>query len=249
MFFDQGDWAVRCEWGEAGLRALAPDADAVVIVDVLSFTTGVDVALSRGAQVLPYRWRDDSALAFAERYGALVASRERRFASGFSLSPTSLLGLEAGMKLVLPSPNGATLCAMAEELLPERVFAACLRNAGEVGAFVSQHFKRLLVVPAGERWADGSLRPALEDWLGAGAVIANLPGRLSPEATAAKQAFHSALGDLKATVQACSSGRELTERGFATDVALACELNVSRVVPQLMNGVFSAATSAPTSSR
>lgn len=242
MFYDQANWAVRCEWGQEGVRALAPLVDAVVIVDVLSFTTCLDVALSRGASVLPYRWKDDSALIFAEWQGALVASRERRFAGGFSLSPTSLLGLEAGMKLVLPSPNGAALCALAEELRPGRVFAACLRNAAAVGTYVQRHFARVLVVPAGERWPDGSLRPALEDWLAAGAVIAALPGSLAPEAALAQQAFQHARANLSEVVEQCSSGRELLERGFARDVALATELNVSQNIPYLQSGGFQAAT-------
>lgn len=240
MFYDQTPYAVRCEWGEQGLRHLAPAADAVVIVDVLSFTTCVDVALSRGAEVWPYRWRDGSALAFAEAQGALLASHERRFTGGFSLSPTSLLRLPTGSRLVLPSPNGATLCAIAEELAPGRVFTACLRNASAVGAFLGQHFGQVLVIPAGERWPDGSLRPALEDWLGAGAVIAALGLTNSPEAQAAANAFRDSASDLPAVLKALSSGRELTLRGFAADVGLAAALDVSQTVPHLQGGVLRA---------
>lgn len=238
MFYDQNGWAVRCEWGEQGVLQLAPLADAVVIVDVLSFTTCVDVALSRGADVLPYRWRDDSVDDFAARHGAIAASRRRRFEGGFSLSPTSLLQLEPGMKLVLPSPNGATLCALAQEMTEGQVYVACLRNAQTVGEHVARRHKRVLVVPAGERWPDGSLRPALEDWLGAGAAISAMSGTLSPEAHAATEAFHTAQPRLADVVNTCSSGRELIERGFEQDVALAAELGSSKILPQLMNGIF-----------
>lgn len=238
MFWDQAQGAVRCEWGEPGVRHLGPQVDAVVIVDVLSFSTCVDVALGRGAGVLPFRWRDERAAAFAAARGARLASHTRRFTGGPSLSPTSLLALEAGERLVLPSPNGGALCALAEELRPGHVYAACLRNAAAVAAHLRGRYARVLIVPAGERWPDGTLRPALEDWLGAGAVISALGGAGSPEAQAAAQAFRDAQASLPEVVGGCSSGRELRERGFGADVALAAQVNVSLCVPRLQTGEF-----------
>ena len=38
MYFDQGSFDIRCEWGMEGLQELLPDSRAVVIVDVLSFS-------------------------------------------------------------------------------------------------------------------------------------------------------------------------------------------------------------------
>ena len=236
MFFDQEPWAVRCEWGEAAVRQLAPWCAAVVIVDVLSFSTCVDVAVSRGAGVLPYRWRDDSAAEFARERGALLASPERRFAGGYSLSPTSLTTLPSGARLVLPSPNGATLSALAAES-GAAVFAACLRNVQAVADHLRPRFPSVLVVPAGERWPDGSLRPALEDWLGAGALVRALGLAASPEAEAAARAW-DAMTDLPAPLRACASGRELIERGFVPDLDVAAGLNVSHAVPELRNGVY-----------
>jgi 2-phosphosulfolactate phosphatase len=60
VFTNQSRFAVRFEWGERGLEAVGPGSAVIVVVDVLSFCTSVDVAAARGAQVLPYRWRDDS---------------------------------------------------------------------------------------------------------------------------------------------------------------------------------------------
>ncbi|GMA16531.1 phosphosulfolactate phosphohydrolase [Deinococcus metallilatus] len=239
-FWEQHGFDVRLEWGEAGVRHLAPQAEAVVIVDVLSFSTCVDVGVSRGAAVLPYRWRERRAATFAAEHGALLAGE--RAAGGPSLSPASLLKLPPGTRLVLPSPNGATLCAWAQEGSGAAVFAACLRNAGAVGAFLRGRFRRVLVVPAGERWPDGSLRPALEDALGAGAVVDALCRSAglspSPEAQGARTAFLALWERLPEMLRTCASGAELVDRGFAEDVTLAAELNVSGGVPVLQGGVF-----------
>ena len=84
----QAGFDVRCEWGLRGIEALAPTSDVVVVVDVLSFTTCVEVATANGATVLPYRFKDDTASAFAARSRALLASS--RDGRGYSLSPASL---------------------------------------------------------------------------------------------------------------------------------------------------------------
>ena len=157
MFFDQREFDVRCDWGAAGLRQLAATSDAIVIVDVLSFATCVDIAVGNGASVYPYQWRDASAVAYAQSLGAVLASGRRQRPLGYSLSPASLLYIPAGTRLVLPSPNGATL-SLATGQLP--TFAGCLRNARAVAQALQRYGRRIGVVPAGERWEDGSLRPA-----------------------------------------------------------------------------------------
>ena len=58
MIFDQAEFEVRCEWGLRGLKELAPVSDIVVIVDVLSFSTALDVATARGGIVFPH-FRND----------------------------------------------------------------------------------------------------------------------------------------------------------------------------------------------
>ncbi|HET6341060.1 MAG TPA: 2-phosphosulfolactate phosphatase, partial [Gemmatimonadota bacterium] len=104
--------------------------------------------------------------------------------------------------------------------------------------------KRITVVPAGEQWPDGSLRPAIEDVVGAGAIIRQLEGRLSPEAKVAVAAFESLSDSLQETMLSCSSGRELSERGFAVDVELAAQLDVSEIVPVLEGEAFVATKTA-----
>lgn len=242
-YTDQSPFDARFEWGQDGLRSLGPDAAVVVIVDVLSFTTAVDVAIRRGATVFPYRWRQDSAMSFAESRGALLAVNRRNVdkANPYSLSPESLLKLPPATNIVLPSPNGSTLSAIASEF-DAAVFAGCLRNATSVAAACRAIAGPIAVIAAGERWEDvgsGSLRPALEDLIGAGAILdAFQPSNPSPEASAAIAAFQNARDQLQEQLLACASGRELVEIGYQRDVEIAAALNASSTAPRLQNGAF-----------
>jgi 2-phosphosulfolactate phosphatase len=100
------------------------------------------------------------------------------------------------------------------------------------------------VIAAAARWQDGSLRPAFEDLLGAGAVIAALAdagcSSVSPEAVVARVCVHTAA--IPVAVTDCASGRELLAYGFAEDVAIATEIDASTTVPVLTDEAFVAAT-------
>jgi len=91
----------------------------------------------------------------------------------------------------------------------------------------------ITVIASGERWPDGSLRPSLEDLLGAGAILAGMTGKPSPEARAAIAAFRDAARDLSEVLSQCASGRELIQRGGQADVGYAAQLNASTTVPVL----------------
>jgi 2-phosphosulfolactate phosphatase len=240
----QDGFDVRFDWGPNGLRALAPVAAVVVVVDVLSFTTSVSIAVGRGAEVLPYRWQDERAPAFAEEHGAVLAAR--RTGEGgvpWSLSPSTLVDLPAGTRLVLPSPNGSALSFAARDAGATAVLAGCLRNAGAVAAAATRLAGGgpIVVLAAGERWRGqtGSLRPGFEDLVGAGAIANALPGALvrSPEAAAAEAAFAS-VADLAEVLHACAGGRELTHQGRPQDVDLAAALDVESTAPLLAEAAY-----------
>ena len=161
----QSGYRVRLEWGLSGARAVLPGVDHAVVVDVLSFTTAVTVAVDRGIAVLPCRWRDASAASYAEARGAVLARgrREALADGGPSLSPRSLLDLEGVERLVLPSPNGATVTLGLAEA-GAAVVAASLRNASVVAAWLAERLGSggaVALVAAGERWPDGSLRSTM----------------------------------------------------------------------------------------
>jgi 2-phosphosulfolactate phosphatase len=235
MFFDQQEFDIRCEWGERGVAVLAPISDAVIIVDVLSFSTSVDIAVQRGASVFPYRWGDERAPTFAQSVHAELAD-PKRTQGKYSLSPQSLLHIQPGTRIVMPSPNGATLTLAAK---PTPVLAGCLRNARAVASAAKKYGSRVGVIPAGERWKDDhSLRPSFEDLIGAGAIISHLTGSLSPEAISAVASFREASYELGKYLCQCSSGKELAERGFAEDVQLAAQLDASECAPTFNGDAF-----------
>ncbi len=251
--FDQQPYRVRLDWGPVGGEAVAAGATFAVVVDVLSFTTTLSVAADLGIEVLPFPWKDESAAAYARAHGAALAvgrlEAARHAGGAVSLSPVSLRSAGGPGRIVLPSPNGSTTSFLLRDS-GARVVGAALRNATAVarwlaGRLLADPHASVAVVAAGERWPDGSLRPCLEDHLGAGAVLAGLQDAgvapLSPEAAAAAAAYRHTVPRLRETVLACASGRELAERGFGADVEVASEVDSSVSVPVLRGGSFTEA--------
>ncbi len=218
MFAQEG-YQLKLEWGPEGVEVLR-GCDVLIVVDVLSFTTSVDLVVGNGGQVRPSRWKP--------RNG--------------TLRPASLV--DATGLVELPSPNGSNLCALAAET-GAHVLAACLRNALAVAKRAQELGETIGVIPGGERWGlnmagvgetFGPLRPCVEDYLGAGAVLAALSGDASPEAQLAATAFQNT--DVAAAVRSCGSGQELIGHGHAADVELAVRIGVSNAVPVLVDGIL-----------
>ena len=84
-YFNQNRFSVRCEWGVRGITTLGSESDVIIIVDVLSFSTCVDVAVGNGALIYPYPWRDESAQRFAAERQALLAGARQRDSTSYSL--------------------------------------------------------------------------------------------------------------------------------------------------------------------
>ena len=248
----QDDYAIRFEWGAVGARHLANLGDVVIVVDVLSFSTTVSVAMDRGMRVFPTG--EASQLPLPEAPVA-VRREDMDAAHPYSLSPAALRSAPAVPVLVLPSPNGS---ALARDMVGRGavVLAGCPRNA-QATAVAAKRAARgtdpagqrrrpenaVLVVAAGERWPDGSLRPAVEDLWGAGAIIDALlrsgvpETSCSPEALAALAAWR-ALPDLDTALLSSASGRELVQRGYVDDVRVAAEVDTSALAALYGDGSF-----------
>jgi 2-phosphosulfolactate phosphatase len=235
----------RFDWGLAGAAELGRSCAVLVVVDVLSFTTALDVAVGRGIRVHPFPWNDQAA-AYADRIGAAVAVGRKALSptNPWSLSPASLVRAPAVNDLVLPSPNGSAICAAAGAT-GTPVVAACLRNARAVVQWLRWSGyggvdRPVGVIASGERWPDGTLRPCVEDLLGAATILDGLtdaPGGLSVEAAVTLAALAS-VPDPPAAIRGCVSGRELLARGFGDDVDVAVAVDVSPTVPMIVHGAF-----------
>lgn len=241
---------IRLEWGPTGAAAVTADADVVVVVDVLSFTTTLSIATRRGTRVLPFRWKDDRAAAYAaaQRATLAVGRFEARHLDDPppSLSPAQLLTSRYVDRLVLPSPNGSTICAAVRDAgTGASVVGASLRNRAAVARWLLSRLAEgatVAVVASGERWPDDTLRPAVEDLWGAGAVLdlvlADAEVPVSVEARHAVAAWQAVAVRIGTELEGCASGQELVDAGFGADVAAAAEVDADDVVPVLTDDGF-----------
>lgn len=249
--FDQHGYRARLDWGRRGAREAALRRDVVVIVDVMSFSTTVATAARYGAFVYPCA-EDDDAGAIARRVDGEVAVHRSEVPERgrFSLSPLTFVDAEAGARVVVPSPNGATCARLARDA--PYVFAAAIVNAAAVAKAVRgilrETERAVTVIACGERWhapsEEGALRFAIEDYLGAGAVLSKLGHPLSPEAQACARAFDACAGDLTNMLLECGSGRELRARGYETEVLFDAHLDGIDVAPELRGDRFAPFTTA-----
>jgi 2-phosphosulfolactate phosphatase len=182
--------------------------------------------------------------ALAERVGGEVASHSLRpydsVPHRFTLSPHSYVGVKAGTRVVLPSPNGSTCCQYGARAAA--LFVGALVNAEAVGGAVSYLLTaagqlNATILACGERWRDpdeeGVMRFALEDYLGAGAVLSTLLFPQTIEAQACAATFQAMQDRLEAALWECESGQELRAKGLGEDVRYAARLNILTTAPML----------------
>ncbi len=223
---------INLDWKPAGVTKAAERGDVIVIVDTLSFSTTVATAVSNGAMIYPCFPTDDPA-SLALSHDAKVAIK-RGEVSGedqFSLSPDSFSNIKPGTRVILPSPNGAVCCRSAVKA--QSVFVGTIVNASATAEAISKLINRenlsVTIIACGEREAygvdSGEIRFALEDYLGAGAIISELEFAKSAEAMVCEKAFLAVRDDLEKIIRECQSGQELVERGYDKDVSIASDIN------------------------
>lgn len=249
FIFNQSPYVCRVEWGKRGAREAAEREDIVILVDVLSFSSTVISALRYGAIIYPYPPHLDGKN-YAETIGAeyILGRSEAAKMGKPTLSPVSFNQAHSNKKYVLSSLNGA-FCTWIASKVPALLIGSLL-NALSVATVANrlrlQTEANITVVPCGEQWNnvrefEDPLRPSIEDYLGAGAILSCLDGEKSPEAEVCIGAFQSVRDKVKELIWECGSGRELREKGFKEDVVHCSRLNIYQTVPILNKDHFEAA--------
>ncbi|PQZ55104.1 MULTISPECIES: 2-phosphosulfolactate phosphatase [unclassified Microbacterium] len=177
-------------------------------------------------------------------------------------SSTVIDATASGVEVVLSeaetwSRNGAAVAAAASS--GAIVLVGGLRNASAVARVVQTIQERrqartaVAVIAAGELDDAGVLRFAVEDQLGAGAIVSALSDRgidhTAPDAAVAAEGFRALRSALRHMVGASGSGRELAEGVAATagieaaglvptEVKDAAAVDAVDVVPVLRDGSF-----------
>ena len=207
--YAQHGFRVGFDWGPAG--AAAVPGSLVAVVDVLSFTTAVTVAIDRGIEVFPYRWRDETAVAYAEQHDAVLAVG--RSQPGITLSPVSIRQAQDVQRLVLPSPNGSTISQQLADS-GSTVLAVSLRNTSAAAAWVAAKlqedpsltvvaiaagaFHTLALRSDGAVWGFGDASSGqLGDSAGQSAALPQKLSGLGPVDLVASGLFHGACASAK----------------------------------------------------
>ncbi len=237
---------IDIDWAIEGLRYAMDRGNIVVIVDTLRFSTAAVTAVNNGFTIYPVSTRQ-SGMKLARKLGAHLAGRPGR--SKYSISPHCYIKNrnDPNKKVVLFSPNGATCSesvktgqiALIGCLLNARAVAVNLdRIGGELG-------KDVTIIAAGEQRAlttgrritydleSGYRVFAIEDYLGAGAIIAQCRLPRTAEAELCARAFSAARRRLGYFLKSSFSGRYLIGNRMRGDVEHASRLNLYEVLPVL----------------
>jgi 2-phosphosulfolactate phosphatase len=217
-----------------------PVADrAVVVFDVLRATTTMTAALAAGVAEIRIFDSLEGARAAAAQVVDPVLCGERNCLrpEGFTLgnSPGGFVRqLHAGKTVFMSTTNGtrAIVAARGAKLL----LVGAIVNAAAVARRLAGAGLDVILLCAG---TDG--QPAMEDLIGAGAVIDSLAGLGAAELESdltrlAVRLFRACRTDLRGAMADATGGRNVIAAGLAADVEFAARLDSVEVVGEVREG-------------
>ena len=205
--------------------------DVAIMVDVLRASTTISVALEKIPNIIP-TLEIEEAIALAPKHQAFLAG-ERGGATieGFDVgnSPIEIQRLH-GETLIITTSNGTRIL----EGISGRALVGSFINAKAVAQKAREiAVDHIEVVMAGVR---GQF--AIEDFLGAGAIISQLQDQELDEMA---QAACLAIGNHKMVDQAVKNSRSaknLNKLGFGADVDFCLQRDKLKIVPEFKDGLI-----------
>jgi 2-phosphosulfolactate phosphatase len=209
-----------------------------VVIDVLRATTTIVEALGHGARsVVPVASVDGARVMVHDRGGALLCGERGGVKpDGFSLGNSPLeysADLVEGLDCVLTTTNGTRALHMA--VRADEVLVGAITNADAVCDWIRDDGRDVVLVCSG---TDG--RVSFEDCLGAGVIVDRLGYQASDNAAMMFHAMEGAtarFGGLRYAVESSFHAKRLIEMGFGDDVAFACQIGTSSIVPVFDSGI------------
>jgi 2-phosphosulfolactate phosphatase len=240
---------VKVRWFPEGALDAAKAKDTIIVIDTLRCSSAIATALELGVNAIypvssvkeAFELKESGK--YANKYGNPLLMGEVRSVKvkGFDLgnSPGELLlrnDLKGRNVLLRTSAGSQALIAISKISKADKIKAVvgCILNALAVAKFVSKlalkEGKDISLVCCGFQAKEF----ALEDFLGAGAIIAQMPEHTlerSDEAVTACLAFESSVNSLSKVLSETKSGRRLLETGQSEDIEFCSLLNKFNGVP------------------
>jgi len=243
---------VKVEWFSRGAREAARAGDVIVVVDTLRSSSFVTTALAIGAEavcpVVSVReavqlHRSPGSLGKTLLAGEINGVKVKGF--DFDNSPTELLSREGevrGSTLILRSTMGTKAIQAANVGGASAMAVGCILNARAVAGFAYshcvEHGRDVSIICCGfppEQFA-------VEDFLGAGSIVAELPEEVERDdaALAADLSFEAAkdAGEITDIVNHGRSARLLQEVGRKDDIPFCLQTDKYDVLPLLRDGLI-----------
>jgi len=243
---------IKVEWFSTGAEEAARAGDMVVVVDTLRSSSFVTTALAIGAEAVCPAVTVKEALQLHRSPGSLGKTLLAGEINGvkvkgfdFDNSPTELIlreGEVRGSTLILRSTMGTKAIQAARTGGASTIAVGCMLNARAVAAHAYSHCVKhgrdVSIICCGfppEQFA-------VEDFLGAGSIIAELPEEVERDdaALAAHLAFEAVkdAGELSDVVSRGRSARLLQEVGRKEDIPFCLQTNKYGVLPLLRDGLI-----------
>jgi 2-phosphosulfolactate phosphatase len=208
----------------------------VVVFEVLRATTTMAAALEAGVkQILIFPDVESVRRAKGQFLDSLSCGEQNCLKpEGFDLgnSPEDLGALHAEKTLLMSTTNGTKAILAARGAA--KILIGALVNAKAVAAKLSQISMDVTLLCAGTNG-----KPAMEDMIGAGAVIVSLGNEAELESNAAlfaKEHFRGSRDDLVRTLRTDDGGQNMIRAKLERDIDFAARLVIFSAVGEVVDG-------------